>query len=177
MQNTECHHCESKQHWLPQYSHTDKCNECIKIGHGSKVCRMGATVASNISSIVPANHGNSNKGNIGSIFYTSTPVAFKTFLNIGVHDVRMKLDTGALYYALCETDWKKLCSPKLEPSSVSLRLTNGNYLQVRGRLQNTVTVNEHTAITSELLAKYEAPSLFGRDCLRLLPLGLLFKKH
>ena len=60
------------------------------------------------------------------------PDPINILVNIGVHDITVVLDTGASYFVFCERDWKKLSSPKLEPSSISLGTYDGNYLQVRG---------------------------------------------
>lgn len=83
----------------------------------------------------------------------------------------MELDAGALYSLPCENDWKTLDCPTLQSSHVSLRTYDGNYLQIRGSLKASITINGCTRVTSVIVvSKYNAPPLFGRDWLQEFPL-------
>ena len=109
----------------------------------------------------------SNKGTIGTIFHTSTGLdALKVNETINSIAITMKIDTGATYSILNDVDWKKIGSPKLQSTNITLKTYDGSALRVRDQVDVYASLNNHTANVPVLVVSSQsAPSLLVRDWL------------
>ena len=90
----------------------------------------------------------------------------------------MEIDTGVAYSILNDVDWKKISSPKLQSTNITLKIYDGSALRVRDQVNVCASLNKHTAYVPVLIVSSQSTlSLLGRDWLLEFPIDWQSFRH
>ncbi|KAI7813566.1 hypothetical protein IRJ41_020631 [Triplophysa rosa] len=168
---------------------TDKdCRKCHKKGNIERVCKTAKwkthkdrthkvkRKATNVHQVTENETNTSSDSDdlscleLYSINETDRRVIWLTPEVSGVK-LKMELDTGSALSVISTADYKKLFPElPLQKTSVILKTYTGKKVSPKGKLKVDVKYNENTQQLDLYVLETEGPALFGRECLRKIPL-------
>ena len=165
----------------------EKCHNCSKTGHISKVCRSPTTKSQKSKGRPAKGLDSVNKeesspleeltpeesNNLIMIYsFSSRSDPIKLAMEVNDHKLDMELDTGASVSVISEDTFNSglSSSVQLHPSNASLTSYSGHSLEVLGSANNKVKYQTQTVTLPIFVIKGKGMSLFGRNWLKRIKL-------
>ena len=189
---SKCHRCGGRRHKASDCRYKEAiCHRCGRKGHLERVClgkpsnfrnqqRTGKMKRRAQNHQVTAEREINESGNSDTEDYSLNNVkkdqkkAYRITPTINGVDVTMETDTGASLSIISEKTYKKVwpkkSAPKLQPTRVNLWTYTREKMEVLGKINVMVEINNQKVSLDLMVVKGDGPSLLGIDWLQKLKL-------